>query len=129
MKAIIPADLIIKTVARHYHLEIGMITCPMRFREYIKAKHIAMYFCRKYTNLSLAQIGKKFRSKFPNFTLDHSTVTYAVYSVNDQIDCCSDYREEIYEINRKLRTKSKRHIEEIKIVDSEVYMENDFYKN
>ena len=81
--------LIINQVADYFNLPPENVICTERKREYIKAKHIAMYAFRQFTDLSLREIGYNFNNK------DHSTVLHAIRSVNDQAGIYKDYRDDL----------------------------------
>ncbi|MCE5329387.1 hypothetical protein LLG07_03510 [bacterium] len=89
---ILTPEVIIKKVANHEHLEVDQIKSERRFGPLIAAKHKAMFLVKKYTGLSLAEIGRLFNDK------DHATVLHACKSVQNQIDIYPDYREEMKEI-------------------------------
>jgi len=67
---------IIKFVARHYGLKVSEIKSRSNAKQISFPRHVAMYLCRKLTDLSLPEIGKQFNNKH------HSTVKYSI----DKID-------------------------------------------
>jgi chromosomal replication initiator protein len=110
-KIIIEVPVIINIVADYLKRKSGEVICTKRKREFIKAKHIAMYCCREFTNLSYREIGEFFNNK------DHATVLNACKSVHNQYDIYKDYRNEVNEIIEKLKSdkedefKKYRHYE------------------
>ncbi len=48
-------------------------------REIVIPRQVAMYFCKRYTQLTLALIGENFGGR------DHSTVIHALESVEDMM--------------------------------------------
>lgn len=62
-----------------------------RKREWVEARHIAMYMIKKFTTLSLKKIGMYFGGR------DHSTVLNAIEMVNDHYDTEKNYRKKIDE--------------------------------
>jgi chromosomal replication initiator protein len=83
-KRIAPAD-IIKTVARHYDLKITEIKSKSNSRQIVIPRQIAMYLCKKLTDLSYPDIGKLFNDKH------HSTVMYSVETVQKKRDADPDF--------------------------------------
>jgi chromosomal replication initiator protein len=63
---------ITKYVARHYGLKVSEIKSRTNARQIAFPRHVAMYLCRKLTDLSLPEIGKQFNDKH------HSTVKYSI---------------------------------------------------
>ena len=109
-------------VAHYYKVNEAELFSIRRNGDKIKYKHIAIYFIKQFTGLSLAGIGKEFPGR--NGCLDHATVLNAVNSVQSQCFSNKLYRSEIEE----LRTIFEKMIEEPREVDEECYMENDCYK-
>ncbi|HUF77437.1 MAG TPA: chromosomal replication initiator protein DnaA, partial [Thermoanaerobaculia bacterium] len=63
---------IIKSVARHYGLKVVEIKSRNNSKQIAFPRQVAMYLCKKLTDLSYPEIGKQFNNKH------HSTVMYAV---------------------------------------------------
>jgi len=91
--------LIINQVADYFNLLPENVICTKRKHEYIKAKHIAMYAFREFTDLSLREIGYNFNNK------DHATVLHAIKSVNDQKDIYRNYRNDLEQIMYIIKNK------------------------
>ena len=108
-------------VADYYNIPVDDIYCVRRKAENIKCKHIAIHFIKLFTTMSLAAIGNEFPGR--NGRLDHATILHAVKSVSDQYDTNRLYRDEINEIRDRLDML----IEDDRIIEEEVYMENDFF--
>lgn len=71
-----------------------------REKELIILRHLCMYFIRQIRrDMTLKGIGYVFSKR------DHSTVIYACYSVQDQIDVNKKYREHVNNISVKLGIK------------------------
>jgi len=94
-----PAE-IISTVARNLNVSPEQVISTRRKREYIKAKHIAMYFCRQFTDYSTEKIGEFFNGK------DHSTIIHATKSVNNQKDIYKLYRKQLELILEELEIQA-----------------------
>ncbi len=72
-----------------------------RKREVVRARQIAMYFCKKLTQNSLKTIGLHFGGR------DHSTVIHANNTVEDQMETDEQFRSTVEEIDRKLELRSR----------------------
>ena len=88
--------VIINLVADHLNVLPDEVISVRRNREFIKAKHIAMYFSHEFTPLSFAEIGLHFNGK------DHSTISHAIKSVRNQKEIYTSYRNEIDQIEKEL---------------------------
>jgi chromosomal replication initiator protein len=80
-----PAPEIIKLVARHYDLKISEIKSKTNSRQVVIPRQVAMYLCKKLTDLSYPEIGKLFNDKH------HSTVMYSVDQVQKKRDAEPDF--------------------------------------
>jgi len=63
---------IIKFVARHYGLKVTEIKSRTNSKQIAFPRQVAMYLCKKLTDLSFPDIGRQFNDKH------HSTVMYSV---------------------------------------------------
>jgi len=82
---------IVKTVARHYGLKVGEIKSRNNSKQISFPRQVAMYLCKKLTDLSYPEIGKQFNNKH------HSTVMYAVEKI-EQLRSTDD------DLDRTIRT-------------------------
>ncbi|HVT59969.1 MAG TPA: chromosomal replication initiator protein DnaA [Thermoanaerobaculia bacterium] len=76
---------IIKSVARHYDLKISEIKSKNNSRQVVIPRQVAMYLCKRLTELSYPEIGKLFNDKH------HSTVMYSVDRVKNLRDADPDF--------------------------------------
>jgi chromosomal replication initiator protein len=76
---------IVKAVARHYDLKITEIKSKSNARQIVIPRQVAMYLCKKLTDLSYPEIGKLFGDKH------HSTVMYSVDTVQKKRDADPDF--------------------------------------
>jgi chromosomal replication initiator protein len=76
---------IVKAVARHYDLKITEIKSKSNARQIVIPRQVAMYLCKKLTDLSYPEIGKLFGDKH------HSTVMYSVETVQKKRDADPDF--------------------------------------
>ena len=72
-------DYFIKIASRHTGISIEDIQGKCRSREIVDVRYVLMYLIRKYTLLSLSQIGA-------SFGRDHSTVVYGIQTATTLID-------------------------------------------
>ncbi len=79
-----PAAEIIKFVARHYDLKVSEIKSKSNSRQIVIPRQVAMYLCKRLTDLSYPEIGKLFNDKH------HSTVMYSVDIVQQKRDSDPD---------------------------------------
>ncbi len=90
------ASAIVKCVSRHYGVKERDVMGKGRKKELVQARHLAMYLCQKYTNLSSAQIGRNIGKR------DHSTVLYACAQVEKKMSTDMAYRQEVEEVENTL---------------------------
>jgi chromosomal replication initiator protein len=72
----INAAEIVKFVARHYGLKVSEIKSRNNSKQVAFPRQVAMYLCKKLTDLSFPEIGKLFNDKH------HSTVMYSVEKID-----------------------------------------------
>ena len=76
-KSKISIEEIIQTVASFYKVPVDTVREKNRRKEVALCRHVAMYIAKSVTNNSLKTIGLNFGGR------DHSTVIYAVHSIED----------------------------------------------
>ncbi len=72
----IEIDDIKSITAEYFNIPLSELISNKKERVYSYPRQLAMYLCRKYTELSLKKIGEAFGKK------DHSTVLYAIKRIN-----------------------------------------------
>ena len=77
---------ILETVCNYFNLNESLVHTKSRKQEIVQTRQIAMYLSKKYTDSSLAHIGKVIGNK------DHATVLHACKTVKDQIDISKTFR-------------------------------------
>lgn len=92
----ITPELIIRTVAEHKGVSYEDIISTKRNQEIAEARQIAMYLCRKLTDLSLQAVGNCFGGR------DHSTVINGEKKIKDKIASNSALAKEIDVITKKI---------------------------
>jgi chromosomal replication initiator protein len=74
------SEMIKKQVCKHFSIKVSDIESPKRERKYSYPRQIAMYLCRKMTDLSLPKVGESFGNR------DHTTVIHATNKISNEIN-------------------------------------------
>ena len=90
-------DYIQKTVCDYYKIPIDLMQGKTRKREIVQARQVSMFFSKNLTKSSLASIGSHIGGK------DHATVLHACKTVNNLIDTDKHFRNQITDIEKKLK--------------------------
>ncbi|MEL6539485.1 MAG: chromosomal replication initiator protein DnaA [Bacteroidota bacterium] len=90
-------DYIQKAVASHYHVSLEQLKSKSRKRELVTARQVGMYLAKRHTNHSLKSIGQYFGGR------DHSTVIYALQTVNDLLDIDQPFRSSFEDLQQKIK--------------------------
>lgn len=83
----ISVNAIIEIVSLIMNVSIDDMVGKCRNREFVEARHTAMYLCKHFTSCNLKAIGRHFGNR------DHSTVIHAHQAVADLIDTDKKYKE------------------------------------
>ncbi len=89
-------EYIQKIVCDHFDLPIEMLKSKTRKREVVQARQISMYFSKKMTKNSLANIGAHCGGK------DHATVLHACRTVVNLSETDKQFRRDLDELEKKL---------------------------
>jgi chromosomal replication initiator protein len=89
-------DYIQKVVCDYFDMPIELMKSKTRKREVVQARQIAMYFSKKMTKSSLANIGMNCGGK------DHATVLHACRTVNNLAETDKAFRVYLEELEKKL---------------------------
>ncbi len=82
---VLPSE-ILKAVASHYGLRVSDMKAKSNSKPIAFPRQVAMYLCRKVTNLSYPEIGRLFNDKH------HSTVMHSVEKIERKAEDDSDFR-------------------------------------
>ena len=93
-----PNDLIY-TICKFHNIGVQKMADPIRKREIVQTRQIAMYFIRKRFSLSLKEIGKYFGNR------DHSTVIHGIKTVNDLYKTDRSFRESFEHLTMLINDK------------------------
>ncbi len=94
-------DELQNVVSEYFNISVDMICSKTRKREVVRARQVAMFFCKELTSHSLKTIGLHFGGR------DHSTVIHANQSVQDQIETDPMFRDMIAELRHKIDLRSR----------------------
>jgi chromosomal replication initiator protein len=89
-------DYIQKVVCDYFDLPIELLKSKTRKREVVQARQIAMYFAKKMTKSSLANIGMHCGGK------DHATVLHACRTVNNLQETDKQFKKYLEDLEKKL---------------------------
>ncbi|HMJ71469.1 MAG TPA: chromosomal replication initiator protein DnaA [Cyclobacteriaceae bacterium] len=95
----VSVDYIQKTVADYFKVELEAMKGKIKKREIVIPRQVAMYFCKRYTQLTLALIGENFGGR------DHSTVIHALESVEDMMKTDPNFKNSVDELTKKLKMR------------------------
>ena len=99
IQADVSVDFIQKTVADFFKVELEAMKSKLKKREIVIPRQTAMYFCKRYTQLTLALIGENFGGR------DHSTVIHALESVEDMMKTDANYKNSVEELTKKFKSR------------------------
>lgn len=93
----VTAELIIKLVAEHYNLSEQVLVMRKRgVRSVARARQIAMFLIKEYTDLSFSDIGRKMGGR------DHATIMYGVRKIEKEIKHNLSLREDVIYLKTRL---------------------------
>jgi len=95
----VSVDFIQKTVAEFFKCDLDAMKGKVKKREIVIPRQVAMYFCKRFTQLTLALIGENFGGR------DHSTVIHALESVEDMMKTDSNFKNSVDELGKKLKLR------------------------
>jgi chromosomal replication initiator protein len=95
----VSVEFIKKTVSEYFKVELEALKGKLKKREFVIPRQVAMYFCKRYTQLTLALIGENFGGR------DHSTVIHALESVEDMMKTDMNFRATVEELGKKLKMR------------------------
>src|SRR3954464_1588635 len=95
----VSVDFIQKTVGDYFRVDLEAMKGKIKKREIVIPRQVAMYFCKRYTQLTLALIGENFGGR------DHSTVIHALESVEDMMKTDANFKVSVDELGKKLKLR------------------------
>ena len=92
----ITIDEIQRKVAEHYGIKLADMHSSRRARNVARPRQVAMYLCKKLTQRSLPEIGRKFGGR------DHTTVMHAVRKIEELIGADTGFADDVDVVRRAL---------------------------
>ena len=96
VKREISIDYIQKVVSDYFQLDVETLKSKTRKRHVVQARQLAMFFAKKFTKASLANIGSQIGDR------DHATVLHACKTVDNLVSTDKQFRKFVDDINKKL---------------------------
>jgi len=93
----VTVDQIQKAVCEFYGIRLQDIKARKRTKEVAIPRQVAMYICKKLTELSLSDIGKAFGGK------DHATVIYACRQTEEKMEKDESFRRIVENLMERLK--------------------------
>lgn len=93
----ISIDYIKNIVCNYFSISIEEINSKTRKREIVQARQLAMYFSKKHTKASLANIGLQCGNK------DHATVLHAYRTVTDLLETDKQFKIYVEDLEKKIK--------------------------
>jgi chromosomal replication initiator protein len=95
----VSVDFIQKTVSEYFKVNVEQLKSKVKKREIVIPRQVSMYFCKRYTQLTLALIGENFGGR------DHSTVIHALESVEDMMKTDANFKASVEDLSKKLKLR------------------------
>ena len=96
VKREISIDYIQKIVSDYFQLDLETLQSKTRKRHVVQARQLAMFFAKKFTKASLANIGSQIGDR------DHATVLHACKTVDNLVATDKQFKKFVEDINKKL---------------------------
>ena len=96
---IITAEYIQEVVGNYFHLKPEELKSSKRTRNIAYPRQIAMYLCRKLTDLSLPKIGEKFGGR------DHTTIIHGFEKISKELQTDIELMQILNELESKITAK------------------------
>ena len=92
----ITPQLVIDTVAEHFHIQSADIVSNKRNSEIVVPRQIVMYLCRNMIDIPLKSIGTYIGNR------DHSTVIHGIRKIEEELETSENMRNTVDIIKKKL---------------------------
>ncbi len=100
-KQMVNVEHIIQLVCDYFEIKREDLLGKSRQKRFVKPRHIAQYLTRKFTNLSLPEIGKKIGG------VDHTSVLHACRRITEDMEKDENLRSLISYISRQLTERNQ----------------------
>ena len=98
VKREISIDYIQKVVSDYFQLDVETLQSKTRKRHIVQARQLAMFFAKKYTKSSLANIGSQIGDR------DHATVLHACKTVDNLMTTDKQFKKYVDDLNIKFNS-------------------------
>lgn len=98
---IIPSD-IVNSVCEYFKIKEDDIKKKSRRRNHVYPRQCAMYLIKKYTTLTLVEIGQEFKYGINKTRRDHTTVLHSINTLNDLMDTEEDVTHDIKQLTEMI---------------------------
>lgn len=92
----VSVEYIINIVCDYFNIPTENLALKTRKQQIVQTRQIAMYLSKKYSNASLASIGKQCGNK------DHATVHHACKTIVDRLDTDKQFKAMLADIEKKI---------------------------
>ena len=92
----VSVEYIINIVCDYFNIPLEQLALNTRKRQVVEARQIARFLAKKYSNASLAAIGKQCGNK------DHATVHHACKTVTDRLDTDKQFKVMMADLEKKI---------------------------
>ena len=99
IKKEITVEYIQEIVSEYFQLSIEELQSKTRKRHVVQARQLAMFFAKKYTKLTLANIGKSIGKR------DHATVLHACKTVDNLNETDKQFRKFLSDLTTKINNR------------------------
>ena len=89
-------DYIQKIVSEYFQMDVDTLQSKTRKRHIVQARQLAMFFAKKFTKASLANIGSQIGDR------DHATVLHACKTVDNLVATDKQFKKYMEDIHKKL---------------------------
>jgi chromosomal replication initiator protein len=96
VKREVSIDYIQKTVSEYFQIDTDTLQSKTRKRHIVQARQLAMFFAKKFTKSSLANIGSQIGDR------DHATVLHACKTVDNLVSTDKQFKKYVEDIHKKL---------------------------
>ena len=96
-------NVIISETARFFSIKPEDIKGKSKTKTTVYARQISAFLIRKYTNFSLADIGREYSGK-SGHGLDHSTILNSISKIETQLESDSDLKDILRDISNNIET-------------------------
>lgn len=90
-------DKILQKVASYFNVKVKDLCSQRRLQQIVLPRQVAMYLIKKYTDVPLVEIGRRFGGK------DHSTVIYGIRKVEQKLEKDPLFRSMVEELEKQLK--------------------------